>query len=278
VEIFKTIQSYIGSPEFLAAAGSFLLNLMIALAIFIVGRWIAKAVSGMIKRLMKRHEVDPTLVNFLGNLIYAALLAVVILAAVGRLGIETTSMLAIFGAAGLAVGLALKDSLSNFAAGVMLILFRPFKQGDFVEVGGVSGTVAAIRIFSTQLNTGDNKAVTIPNGNIVNGTITNYTANDTRRIDMIIGVGYDDDLKKARQVIDQVCANHALILKDPATKIFVLDLAESSVNFAVRPWVNTDDYWGVRSDVLEQCKAGLEAAGCTIPYPQRDIHLHKSGD
>jgi small conductance mechanosensitive channel len=276
VDIFETIQTYVGSPEFLAAAGSFLLNLMIALAIFIVGRWIAKAVSGTIKRLMKRHEVDPTLVNFLGNLIYAALLAVVILAAVGRLGIETTSMLAIFGAAGLAIGLALKDSLSNFAAGVMLILFRPFKQGDVVQIGGVTGKVAEIRIFSTQLNTGDNVSITIPNGNIVSDTISNFTAYDERRVDLLIGVGYGDDLRKARQVMGQVCSSHEGVLKSPATNVFVMDLADSSVNFAVRPWVKTDDYWAVRSDILERCKVELEAAGCSIPYPQTDLHLHKA--
>jgi small conductance mechanosensitive channel len=276
VEIFETIQTYVGSPEFLAVAGSFLLNLVIALAIFIVGRWIAKAARGTIKKVMNRHEVDPTLVNFLGNLIYAALLAVVILAALGRLGIETTSMLAIFGAAGLAIGLALKDSLSNFAAGVMLILFRPFRQGDLVEIGGVSGKVEEIRIFSTRLNTGDNISITIPNGNIVSDTISNYTANDERRVDMLIGVGYDDDLRKARQVMEQVCSSHEGVLQSPATNVFVMDLADSSVNFAVRPWVKTEDYWAVRSDILERCKVELEAAGCSIPYPQTDLHLHKT--
>jgi small conductance mechanosensitive channel len=276
VEIFETIQTYVGSPEFLAVAGSFLLNLVIALAIFIVGHWIAKAARGTIKKVMNRHEVDPTLVNFLGNLIYAALLAVVILAALGRLGIETTSMLAIFGAAGLAIGLALKDSLSNFAAGVMLILFRPFRQGDLVEIGGVSGKVEEIRIFSTRLNTGDNISITIPNGNIVSDTISNYTANDERRVDMLIGVGYDDDLRKARQVMEQVCSSHEGVLQSPATNVFVMDLADSSVNFAVRPWVKTEDYWAVRSDILERCKVELEAAGCSIPYPQTDLHLHKT--
>jgi small conductance mechanosensitive channel len=276
VEIFETIQTYVGSPEFLSAAGSFLLNLVIALAIFVVGRWIAKAVSGTINRVMKRHDVDPMLVNFLGNLIYAALLAVVILAALGRLGIESTSMLAIFGAAGLAIGLALKDSLSNFAAGVMLVLFRPFKQGDLVEIGGVSGKVEEIRIFSTRLNTGDNISITIPNGNIVSDTISNYTANDERRVDMLIGVGYDDDLRKARQVMEQVCSSHEGVLQSPATNVFVMDLADSSVNFAVRPWVKTEDYWAVRSDILERCKVELEAAGCSIPYPQTDLHLHKT--
>jgi len=277
VEILETIRTYLGSPEFLNSSGSFVTNLAIAVAIFIVGRWVAKAVRGATKRVMKRHEVDPTLVNFLSNLIYSALLAVVILAALGRLGIETTSMLAIFAAGGLAIGLALKDSLSNFAAGVMLILFQPFKQGDVVEIGGKTGKVEEIRIFSTRLITGDNVSITIPNGNIVSDTISNFTANDKRRVDLVIGVGYDDDLRKAREVMERVCSTHEDVLKQPELKVFVLDLGDSSVNFAVRPWVKTGDYWTVRSDILEQCKVELEAAGCSIPYPQTDVHLHNTG-
>ena len=276
MEFLDTIREYLASPEFFDTAWALSINLVAALAIFIFGRWIAKFVTNLLKKVMVRHEVDPTLVNFLGNLVYAVLLVVVILTAVGRLGIESTSLLAIFGAAGLAIGLALKDSLSNFAAGVMLILFRPFRQGDFVEIGGVSGKVAEIRIFSTRLNTGDNISIVIPNGNIVSDTISNYTANSERRLDIIMGVGYDDDLRKARSVIEQVCRNHEKVLDNPALKIFVLELADSSVNFAVRPWVKTEDYWEVRSDILEQCKVELETAGCSIPYPQTDVHLHKT--
>lgn len=277
MEIFESIRDYLTSPELLQSAWAFFVNLLIALAIFVIGRWVARLLLRTVKKTMTSHDVDPTLISFLGNLIYAVLLAVVILSALSQLGIQTTSILAIFGVAGLAIGLALKDSLANFAAGVMLILFRPFRQGDFVEIGGVSGKVEEIRIFSTRLNTGDNVSITIPNGNIIADTISNYTANDERRIDIVIGVGYDDDLRKARNVIEQVCTRHEGVLQAPAVKIFILDLADSSVNFAVRPWVKTADYWAVRSDILEQCKVELEAAGCSIPYPQQDVHLHQVG-
>jgi small conductance mechanosensitive channel len=189
-----------------------------------------------------------------------------------------TSLLAILGAAGLAIGLALKDSLGNFAAGVMLIIFRPFKLGDFVEVAGVSGVVNEIRIFSTVLTTPDNKLIVIPNGQVGADTITNYSALDQRRVDMVFGVGYDDDLKVARQVLTDICANHPAVLDEPATKIFVLNLGDSSVDFAVRPWSKTEDYWTVYGDILEQAKVGLEAAGCNIPYPQTDVHLYKAGE
>ena len=239
MEFFDTAREYLASPEFIATAWFFAVRLILALVIFIVGRWIAKFVTSMLKKVMGRHDVDITLINFLGNLVYAILMVVVLLSALNQLGVESTSLLAIFGAAGLAIGLALKDSLSNFAAGVMLILFRPFKHGDFVEIGGVSGKVEEIRIFSTRLNTGDNISITIPNGNIVSDTISNYTANEERRVDMLIGVGYDDDLRKARQIIEQVCSGHEKVLQSPRLQVFVMDLADSSVNFAVRPWVKT---------------------------------------
>jgi len=276
VEFFDTAREYLASPEFMETAWAMTINLVSAILIFIIGKWIARFVANSVKKVMTRNEVDPTLISFLANLVYAGLLVFVILTALIKLGVESTSLLAIFGAAGLAIGLALKDSLSNFAAGVMLILFRPFRQGDFVEIGGVSGKVQEIRIFSTRLTTGDNISIIIPNGNIVSDTISNYTANSERRLDIIIGVGYDDDLRKARLVIENVCKNHAQVLQVPALNIFVLDLADSSVNFAVRPWVKTEDYWSVRSDILEQCKVELEAAGCSIPYPQTDVHLHKT--
>jgi small conductance mechanosensitive channel len=225
---------------------------------------------------MERAELDVTLVSFLANIVYAFLLAAVILAALDTLGVPVTSLLAVLGAAGLAIGLALKDSLGNFAAGVMLVMFRPFKKGDFVEAGGVSGTVTEVRIFSTILTTPDNKVVIIPNGQVGSGTITNYSANDQRRVDMVFGVGYDDDLKVARKVLTELCANHPLILGEPETKIFVANLGDSSVDFAVRPWAKTADYWTVYGDLLEQGKAALEEAGCSIPYPQSDVHLHAS--
>lgn len=250
------------------------IKIVLALIIYVVGKWIAKRITKILSKLMERAEMDPTLINFLGNIVYAFLLAAVILAALDKLGVPVTSALAVLGAAGLAVGLALKDSLGNFAAGVMLVLFRPFKQGDFVEAGGVSGTVKEVRIFSTILTTPDNKEVIIPNGQVGAGTITNYSANDQRRIDMTFGVGYDDDLKVARKVLTELCANHPLVLEDPATNIFVANLGDSSVDFAVRPWARTADYWKVYGDLLEQGKIALEEAGCSIPYPQSDVHLH----
>jgi small conductance mechanosensitive channel len=250
------------------------IKIVLALVIYIIGKWIAKRIMHVISKLMERAELDVTLVSFLANIVYAFLLAAVILAALDTLGVPITSLLAVLGAAGLAIGLALKDSLGNFAAGVMLVMFRPFKKGDFVEAGGVSGTVSEVRIFSTILTTPDNKVVIIPNGQIGAGTITNYSANDQRRVDMVFGVGYDDDLKVARKVLTDLCANHPLVLDDPETKIFVANLGDSSVDFAVRPWAKTADYWTVYGDLLEQGKAALEEAGCSIPYPQSDVHLH----
>ena len=250
-------------------------KIVLALAVFVIGKWIAKRITNVLRKLMERAELDATLVTFLCNIVYAILLAAVILAALDMLGVPVTSLLAVLGAAGLAVGLALKDSLGNFAAGVMLILFRPFKQGDFVEVAGVSGSVTEVKIFSTILTTPDNKLVVIPNAQVAADTITNYSANDQRRVDMVFGVGYDDDLKVARQVLTDLCANHPLVLDDPATNIFVLNLGDSSVDFAVRPWAKTADYWKVYGDIMEQAKVGLEEAGCSIPYPQRDVHVFK---
>jgi small conductance mechanosensitive channel len=250
------------------------IKLVLALVIYIVGKWIAKRITRISKALLGRAEVDETLINFLGNIVYAILLVAVILAALDTLGVPVTSLLAVVGAAGLAVGLALKDSLGNFAAGVMLVLFRPFKKGDFVEVAGTSGTVREVRIFSTILTTPDNKQIVIPNGQVAADTITNYSANDQRRVDLIFGVSYDDDLKVARGVLEKICAEHPKILDDPACNIMVINLGGSSVDFAVRPWAKTEDYWTVYADLLEQGKVELEAAGCSIPYPQSDVHLH----
>ena len=250
------------------------MKFILALAIYVVGKWVTKRVTGLVTRLMQARDVDPTLVNFLANIVYAALLVAVIIAALDTLGLPVTSLLAVVGAAGLAVGLALKDSLGNFAAGVMLVLFRPFSKGVFVEAAGVSGSIDDVRIFSTILSTPDNKQITIPNAQVYAGTITNYTAKDMRRVDMVFGVSYDDDLKVAREVLTRVCTSHPKVLSEPEFKIFVLNLGDNSVDFAVRPWAKTEDYWTVWGDVLEQGKAELEAAGCSIPYPQRDVHVH----
>lgn len=268
------ITEFLNRADLIPLLTDWAIKIVLALVIYIVGKWIAKRLTRLLTRLLEGQDFDPTLVNFLSNLVYAILLVAVILAALDTLGLPVTSLIAVVGAAGLAIGLAMKDSLGNFAAGVMLVMFRPFKQGDFVEVAGVSGSVDEIRIFSTTLTTPDNKVIIIPNGQVAAGTITNYSANDQRRVDMVFGVGYDDDLKVVREVLTRICANHPLVLEDPATKIFVKNLGDSCVEFAVRPWVNTSDYWTVWGDLLEQGKAELEAAGCNIPYPQTDVHLH----
>ena len=250
-------------------------KIVMALLVFVIGRWIAKLLTKALQKVMIKGKVDQMLVSFLGNITYSALLAVIILAALEKLGVNTTSALAILGAAGLAVGLALKDSLTSFAAGVMLIIFRPFKLGDFVEAGGVAGVVEEIRIFHTVLKTGDNREVTMPNAQIYGGTIVNYSARETRRIDLVIGIGYGDDIKKARDLINRVLEADATELKDPAPTVMLLELGASSVDFAVRPWVKSGDYWTTRAAILEAIKNAFDKEGVSIPYPQQDIHLFK---
>ena len=251
------------------------LRVVAAALIFIIGNWVAKRIAAFFVVVMNRNDVDVTLTKFLRNIVYYALLVAVIIAAAGQLGINTSSFLAVVGAAGLAIGLALKDSLSNFSAGVMLILFRPFKVGDAVTVAGETGSVEEITIFNTVLNTFDNQKKIIPNGIVASGTITNITANDTRRIDLVIGISYDDDIRKAEQVLHDVVKNEDLILADPEVSIAVAELADSSVNFVVRPWVKTPDYWKVRCSLIEKIKIALDEAGITIPYPQQDVYLHQ---
>ncbi len=252
------------------------LKVIAALAIFIIGKIIAKAIRTGVSNAMNKGGSDPILISFTTNMLYAALLAFVIIAALGQLGIQTTSFIAILGAAGLAVGLALQGSLANFAAGVLMIIFRPFKQGDFIEGAGVSGVIEEVHIFNTLMRTGDNKTIIIPNGSLMSGNIVNYSTKPTRRLDLVIGIGYDDDIKKAKQVLEDLMASEERILKDPAPTIGLLELADSSVNFAVRPWVNSADYWGVHFDLLERIKLRFDDEGISIPYPQRDIHLHNS--
>jgi small conductance mechanosensitive channel len=249
------------------------INLFMALVIFVVGRWVAKGISRLIKRLMKKAGVEDILISFIGNMLYFALLVVVVIAALDRLGVNTSSVLAIFAAAGLAVGLALKDSLSNFSAGVMLVLFKPFKAGDFIEAAGSAGVVEKLRIFNTVMRTGDNREITIPNSQIYGGTIVNFSARDTRRIDMTFGIGYGDDIRQARTLLEQAMTEDERILKDPEPVILLMELADSSVNFAVRPWVNSADYWVVRSDLMERVKEKFDANGISIPFPQHDVHL-----
>ncbi|MBT8442075.1 MAG: mechanosensitive ion channel [Gammaproteobacteria bacterium] len=249
-----------------------------ALLIFVIGRWLTKFVTKLVKRAMRKANIEDTLETFLGNLLYYVLLAAVVIATINQLGVQTTSLLAVLGAAGLAVGLALQGSLSNFAAGVMIVGFRPYKVGDFVEAGGVSGVVEQVQIFTTVMRTGDNKKIIVPNSQIMAGEITNYSANPTRRVDLVAGCGYDDDLDKVRKTLEDILAADDRILDEPAPTIAVSELADSSVNFVVRPWVNSGDYWGVYFNLTEQIKKRFDAEGITIPYPQRDVHVYKHDD
>lgn len=244
-----------------------------AIVIFIVGRIVARIITNAIGKMMTKSKVDETLIKFGKNMIYITLMIFVILAALGKLGIETTSFAAILAAAGLAIGLSLQGTLGNFASGVMLILFRPFKVGDFVEAGGVAGVIEEIQIFSTRMKSGDNKEITVPNGQIVGSTITNYSAKETRRVDMVIGVGYNDDLKKVRAVLEEILKKDQRVLEDPAPTIGLIELGESSVNFVVRPWVKTGDYWPALFDLQEEIKLRFDAEGISIPFPQRDLHI-----
>jgi len=222
---------------------------------------------------MKKSNVDESLSKFAGNIIGAVLTIFILIAAIEQLGVDTTSIMAIFAAAGLAVGLALKDSLSNFSAGVMLILFKPFKIGDLINAGGSTGVVEEIQIFNTVMRTGDNQGIIIPNSHIYGGSITNISARETRRIDLVIGIGYDDNIGTAKSLIEEIISSNTLILAEPAPTIMVLELGESSIDIAVRPWVKTGDYWGVRAELLQTIKETFDEKGISIPYPQRDVHM-----
>ena len=255
-------------------------KIVAAILIFIIGKWLAHKISKLLSKLLEKNNVDVTLIDFLSNITYYTLMIVVLIAVASQLGINTTSFLAVIGAAGLAVGLALKDSLSNFASGIMLILFRPFRVGDAISVGGVTGKVEKITIFTTILNTFDNQRVIIPNGNLTNGVIQNITANSTRRVDLVMGIGYEDDIAKAKKIMADIISADGLILKDPAPTIAVSELGESSVKFVVRPWVKTEDYWNVYFDLTEKIKIAFDKEGISIPYPQRDVHIYneQAGD
>ncbi|NRB70409.1 MAG: mechanosensitive ion channel [Xanthomonadales bacterium] len=270
----EALQSYFAEADLTELAISIGLRLLLVLLIYVVGRWLAKAVQRMVEKLLRKRKVDEVLVDFIGTIANAVVTIAAVVAALDTLGIPATSLVAVVGAASLAIGLALKDSLANFAAGVMLVLFRPFTKGDFVEAGGQSGTVEEVYLVSTVLTTPDNKVIQVPNSAVWGGSITNFSAKDTRRVDLVIGVGYDDDLKVASDVLKKILADHPKVLDDPAPAVFVSNLGDSSVDFAVRPWVASADYWGVYSDVLQQAKLALEEAGVSIPYPQQDVHMH----
>ena len=251
------------------------LSIVSAILVFYVGRWVAHMLTNVLAKLMESRNIDPSLVSFTRSLSNAALITFVAIAALGQLGVQTTSFIAIIGAAGLAVGLALQGSLSNFAAGVLMIIFRPIKVGDFVEVAGTAGTVEDIQIFSTTLNTPDNKTIIIPNSSVTGGNITNYSSKPTRRVDFEFGVAYDADLKQSREIFKRILNEDARILKDPEYVIAVKELADSAVIFVVRPWVKASDYWDVYFDITEKAKIELDAANIGIPFPQMDVHLHK---
>ena len=247
----------------------------IAIAIFIIGKMIAKFIANLVKKGMTRAGTDTILVGFIGNIAYGLLLVAVVLAAVDSLGVNVTSLMAIVGAAGLAIGLALKDSLANFAAGVMIIIFRPFKIGDYINAGGTAGVVDEIGLFATLMHSPDNQRIIVPNSAVIGGTITNVSALETRRVDLVFGIGYSDNIGQARDIIQSVIDADERILKDPEASIVVGELGDSSVNLNVRPWVNNADYWPVRADLLETVKIRFDEAGISIPFPQQDVYMHE---
>ncbi len=249
------------------------LRAIAAIIIFVVGRWVAMALRNVIRRVMTKKEIEPTIASFVCNLVYITLLVFVVIAAINQVGVQTTSFIAVIGAAGLAIGLALQGSLANFAAGFLLIIFRPFKVGDYIEGAGTAGVVENVQVFVTQLRTPDNKTVIIPNSKLTGDNIVNYSAKENRRVDMVFGVSYRDDLQKVRDVLHDVVSKDVRILQDPAPAIAVLELADSSVNFAVRPWVKTGDYWDVYFALTEKVKMRFDEEGISIPFPQRDVHM-----
>lgn len=248
-------------------------KLLIALVIFLVGRWLAKLLGGLVDKLVRRAGMDIMLARFLSKLTTIVITVMAIIAAVDQLGVKTTSLIAVLGAAGLAVGLALQGSLSNFAASVMLIVFKPFKIGDYVDAGGASGTVDEIGMFNTRLISVNNQKIVVPNSSIINSNIVNYTHYPTRRIDEVIGISYSDSPESARQIILDIISGDERYLSDPAPHVWIKEFGDSSINLYVRAWTNTEDFWQARSDLLEQIKQKFDASGIEIPFPQRDLHL-----
>ncbi|EGQ7640733.1 small-conductance mechanosensitive channel MscS [Vibrio cholerae] len=250
-------------------------NVISAILILFVGNIVVKAVAGSVAKVLRSKEMDKAVVEFIHGLVRYTLFIIVLIAALSRIGVQTASVVAVLGAAGLAVGLALQGSLSNFAAGVLIVAFRPFKAGDYVEIAGVAGSVDSILIFQTVLKTPDNKMVVVPNSAVIGGAITNYSRHETRRVDMVIGVSYKSDLQKTKRVLRETLEKDPRILKDPDMTIGVLTLADSSINFVVRPWCKTEDYWKVYYDSMQAIKEALDANGIEIPFPQMDVHLNK---
>ncbi|RBQ32475.1 mechanosensitive ion channel protein MscS [Arcobacter sp. FW59] len=272
--ITKDLKSLI-PDNIIEIVSSHIFSLILALVIFFVGKWLVnKIVKILGKMLRKVDDIDETLVKFLENIVYYAFITVVILAALNKLGVETTSFLAIIGAAGLAIGLALKDSLGNFASGVMIVLFKPFRVGDSVIAGGVTGTVTEVTIFNTVFLTADNQKIIVPNSSITSGSITNVNVNDTRRIDIVVGISYDDSIKQAKDILTDIINENSKILKGKAIGISVSELATSSVNLTINVWVKTPDYGSVKAELLESIKTTFDEAGITIPYPKQDVYQY----
>lgn len=253
-------------------------NILAAIVILFIGNIIVKTISNSVAKLLEKKQMDQAVVHFISSLVRYVLFVIVLIAALGKVGVQTASVVAVIGAAGLAVGLALQGSLANFAAGVLIVAFRPFKAGDYVEIGGVAGSVESIQIFQTVLTTPDNKMIVVPNGSVISSAIVNYSRHATRRIDYVIGVSYKADLKKTKEVITRVLESESRLLQTPAPTVGVVALADSSVNFVVRPWVKTAEYWDVYFDLLQAIKEGLDAEGIEIPFPQMDVHLNKLED
>ncbi|MFC1658637.1 mechanosensitive ion channel family protein [Candidatus Omnitrophota bacterium] len=251
------------------------LSVLAAIIIFVVGKWIARLLSNFLEKLMVKAHVEKTLASFAKNITYIGLLVFVVIAALGKLGVQTTSFIAVIGAAGLAVGLALQGSLSNFAAGVLLVIFKPFKVGDFIEAAGTLGTVKEIQIFCTVLDHFDNRRIVIPNSKITGDNITNFSAIEKRRVDLVFGISYSDNIKTAKEALEKVVSSDPRVLKDPKPVVAVSELGDSSVNLVCRPWVKPTDYWSVYFDTLENGKIELERNGITIPFPQRDVHIYQ---
>lgn len=250
-------------------------KLLLAILVLIIGLWIVNRIVRVMDKGMERAGTEPTLAKFLQSLVSIGLKALVLISVASMVGIETTSFIAILGAAGLAVGLALQGTLANFAGGVLILLFRPYKVGDYIDAQGVNGTVASIQIFNTVITTPDNKTIIVPNGSISNGIITNFSTEPTRRVDFVFGIGYGDDMKKAKDIIARLVAADERSLKDPEPQIVVSNLGESSVDITVRVWVNAADYWGLKFDLTEAVKAAFDAEGVSIPFPQRDLHVYQ---
>ena len=253
-------------------------QLLLALVIFVVGRWLAQGTKNFIVRRMTAKEIDQAVVQFTGSFVYALILIFTLVAVLSQLGVQTASMVAALGAMGLAVGLSLQGSLSNFDSGILIVLFKPCRVGDYVDAGGCSGTVSNISLLATTMLTPDNKTIIVPNSAIMSGSITNYSKMPTRRVDLVIGVAYDADLAKTKQVLEETVKSDERVLQEPAPTIAVSALADSSVNFNVRPWVNSSDYWPVYSALLENIKIALDKENIAIPFPQMDVHIQNDND